>query len=405
MALITVAAAEDIILSHARGFGSEIVPFQQAMGRILADDILADRALPPYNRVTMDGIAISYAAFQSGLRSFNICTTMAAGSEPPATVAPADCVELMTGCALPPATDTVIRYEDITIHDGIATVDLAVLKQGANVHLAGSDKLKGDVVVKAGTIVDAAVISMAASVGKHQLNVLRLPSVVVLSTGNELVDVHEEPALYQVRRSNSYTIQAALKQYGIEAQLLHVHDDLQATKAVLQSCFNDFDVVMLSGGVSMGKFDYVPQALQDAGVTQHFHKVMQRPGKPFWFGTHAVSNTCIFAFPGNPVSAFLCLYRYFLPWLQKSWGTWQPQRPVAVLGAAVSFQPNLQYFLQVSLAVSEKGSIVATPVSGNGSGDFSNLLLSDAFMELPAGITNFNEGDVYPIWPFKQIFR
>ncbi len=404
MALITVAAAEDIIMSHAAGYGIEMLPFQLAKGRVLAADILADRSLPPYNRVTMDGIAIKYSSFITGIRQFRICATMAAGNEPPAIVDPSDCVELMTGCALPAATDTVIRYEDITISDGIATINLESLKQGANVHLEGADKLFGDVVVHAGAVIDAAVISMAASVGKHMLEVHKLPSVVVLSTGNELVDVQDEPGLYQVRRSNSYTIQAALKQYGIEAVLLHVNDELLATRKILQKCLNEYDVIMLSGGVSMGKFDFVPQALQESGVSQHFHKVMQRPGKPFWFGTHAASNTRIFAFPGNPVSAFLCLYRYFVPWLQQCMGILKLQRPVAMLGADVSFQPALQYFMQVSLALNDLGVLVAMPVTGNGSGDFSNLLQSNAFMELPADITNFRKGEVFAIWPFKQLF-
>jgi len=403
MSLITVAAAEEMILSHKGSYGIETVTFDRAYGRILAEDIPADRNLPPYNRVTMDGIAISYAAFERGARAFRIKATMAAGDAPAEINNSDECIELMTGCAMPASTDTVVRYEDVEVTDGIATIVTESIRSGANVHREGSDKRAGDMVVRSGVMIDASVISMAASVGRAVLQVYKLPRVVIVSTGDELVDIDEEPGRYEIRRSNSYTIRSAISQYGIVAELLHIPDDQAATNAKLQTCLEQYDVVILSGGVSMGRFDFVPQALDELGVTRVFHKVAQRPGKPFWFGIHERSDTRIFAFPGNPVSAFLCLYRYFVPWLYASLGVASVPKGYAVLARDIEFRPLLQYFLQVHVGVNEKGQLQAVPVEGNGSGDFSNLLQANAFMELPAEQTAFRAGEVFRIWPFKQI--
>jgi molybdopterin molybdotransferase len=403
MSIISVADADKIILGHADGFGVEEISFAAAIGRVLAEDIVADRNLPPYDRVTMDGIAISYRAFEKGVRTFSVRATMAAGDAPVDIIDDNDCIELMTGCALPQSTDTVIRYEDVTIEGGKATITTNRIRQGANVHKQGSDCSKGTVVVSAGAVIDATSVGMMASVGKHILPVKKLPGVVIISTGDELVDVDEVPGPQQVRRSNTYTIKAALQQYKIDPVLMHINDEQAATESMLRECISAYDVVLLSGGVSMGKFDFVPAALGAIGVMQMFHKVMQRPGKPFWFGIHPESKTTVFAFPGNPVSSFLCLYRYFIPWLKVSLGGFSIAPTFAVLAEDVTFNPPLQYFLQVAVHASEDGRLIANPVEGNGSGDFSNLLRANAFMELPADISNFRKGEVFRIWPFKQI--
>lgn len=401
MAMITVAEAEALILSNIASFGIEEVPFMIAQGRVLAQDICADRPIPPYDRVTMDGIAISFSSFQQGLRKFRIAATMAAGDEALSLDSTDDCVEIMTGCALPIGADTIVRYEDVTINEGYATIHTDQVKQGANIHRKASDKQAGEVVVRSGAIVDDAVVSMAASVGAAVLKVRKLPKVLVVSTGDELVDVVEEPAPYQIRRSNSYTISSVLKRYGIAAELKHVNDNETAIEDILDSALVNYDVLVLSGGVSMGKYDHLPATLQRKGVAEVFHKVQQRPGKPFWFGT-SKNGTTVFAFPGNPVSAFLCLHRYFVPWLQACVGV-KPPAYYAVLGTDVTFAPPLQYFLQVVVSQGDGGQLVAQPLPGNGSGDFSNLLQANAFMELPADRSEFRAGELFRIWPFKNI--
>lgn len=399
--MVNVAQAEQIIAQQTRDYGTEYLGYELAMSRMLAEDLIADRDLPPYNRVTMDGIAILFSGFAKGGRSFEVVATQAAGDKPAAITADSQCIEIMTGAALPDTVDTIVRYEDLSIESGTATILIETIKRGQNVHTQGKDKKQGDVVALAGQIVTPAIISMAASVGESRLAVKKLPRVVVVSTGDELVGIDETPNPYQIRRSNSYTIKAALQQYSIEPDLIHIPDDPDATFNQLQSALANYDVLLLSGGVSMGKYDYVPSALGRLGVAPGFYKVQQRPGKPFWFGAHAAGQL-VFAFPGNPVSAFLCLYRYFIPWLSGIGGS--NAKPLyAELAADLTFKPQLQYFLQVHVSVSEAGMLVATPLDGNGSGDFSNLVAANAFMELPLEITTFTAGSVYRIWPFKPI--
>ncbi len=399
--MIPVEEAEKIILSQAKDFGTETISFQNCLGRILAEDIMTDRDLPPFNRATMDGIAISYAAFEKGIRSFFITGIQAAGDTPPRINNQNECIEIMTGAALPSATDTMVRYEDIRMEHNTATLLTEEINRGQNIHLKGKDRKQNDVVAKAPQYIAPALISILATVGKTKVRVKKLPRVVIISTGNELVDMDATPNPYQIRKSNSYTIQAALQQYGLQADIMHIPDDLQVACEQLKICLNQYDVLLLSGGISMGKFDYVPQALEKLEVQKFFHKVQQRPGKPFWFGVHK-NKVMIFAFPGNPVSTFLCLHRYFVPWLLTSLAL-KIEKRFAVLNKDVSFPVALHYFLQVQIKWSENGQLLANPIEGNGSGDFANLLDTDAFMELPPEQHQFKKGEAYRIWPFKQL--
>ncbi len=403
--MVSVEEAEKIILQQLKDYGSELIPFEQALGRVLAEDIKADRDLPPCNRVTMDGIGIRYAAFENGLRSFKVKAIIAAGDKAIDTELEDECVEIMTGASLPDSVDTIIRYEDLDIKNGIAIVTIENIKEGQNIHKKGKDKKQDDIVASANQFIDATIISMAASVGKKMLQVKKLPKVAIISTGDELVAVNEQPTPYQVRSSNNYTIKAALQQYAVQCDMLHIPDEPEITREKIKYCIEQYDVLLLSGGVSMGKFDYVPQVLEELKVMQLFHKVKQRPGKPFWFGAHS-NGALVFAFPGNPVSTFLCLHRYFIPWLETSIQIPNPKSQIpkyAILENDVTFTAPMQYFMQVKICSNELGQLVAKPMEGNGSGDFANLLDSNAFMELPAEQSNFKKGEVYRVWPFKQI--
>ena len=399
--MTTVEQAEKLIQSQIRNFGTENIPFESALGRVLVEDIIADRDLPPFNRVTMDGIAVSYSAMEKGIRSFKIKATQAAGDQPIDIDQPDECIEIMTGAALPGSADTIIRYEDIDIKDGVATLLVSDINKGQNLHLKGADKQKGEAVAMKAQLITPAIISLAASVGKAELLVKKLPRVVIISSGDELVDVDQEPSPTQIRKSNSYTIKAVLSQYNLTAELLHIPDDPIITKQKISNCIRNYDVILMTGGISMGKFDYIPKALEETGVKAIFHKVSQRPGKPFWFGKHE-NEVLVFAFPGNPVATFMCLHRYFLPWLNTTQGLNQMPSVYAVLEQDFIFKPDLQYFLQVKLSFSGQGQILADPIEGNGSGDFANLADTDAFMELPMQREEFKKGEVFRIWPFKQ---
>ena len=399
--MITVEEAEKIILGHVTDYGAEIVPFELALGRILAEDIKADRDLPPFNRVTMDGIAVNYNAIESGISTFRIKATQAAGDHPVDIEEYNECVEIMTGAVLPASSDTVIRYEDLELRAGLATLVTNEIKRGQNIHYKGNDKKQDDIVASTGQLITPAIIGLVASVGESELRVKKLPRVVILSSGDELVEVAETPSPHQIRRSNSYTVKAVLKQHGVEAETLHLPDDPDTIKNQLKVCLENYDVLLLSGGVSMGKFDYIPKALEELKVNMLFHKVQQRPGKPFWFGRNE-DGKLVFAFPGNPVATFMCLHRYFLPWLHASLGIRAKAPLHAVLNNRYSFHLPLKCFLQVKLHYNEYCQLMATPVEGNGSGDFANLADTDAFMELPLERNEFKKGEVFRITDFNR---
>lgn len=397
--MTTVEQAEKLILAQLRNYGNETVPFEQAQGKVLAEDIKADRDLPPFNRVTMDGIAINFKAIKGGINTFRIKATQAAGDEPVEIDEPNECIEIMTGAVLPASADTIIRYEDVEIKDGLACIDAEGIKQGQNIHVRGIDKKLGEVLASSGQVVTPAIIGVAASVGKTHLLVKAMPKMVIISSGDELVDVNETPSPYQIRKSNSYTVKAVLQQHGLQPDVLHIPDDPEITKTQIQHCLQNYDVLLLSGGISMGKFDYIPQALQDLQVTKLFHKVAQRPGKPFWFGQYQ-DKALVFAFPGNPVATFMCLNRYFLTWLNATLGLPQQLPVYAVLDKDFQFQPALQYYLQVKLHSNAQGQLMASPVEGNGSGDFANLADTEAFLELPLERSEFKQGEVFKVWRF-----
>jgi molybdopterin molybdotransferase len=256
------------------------------------------------------------------------------------------------------------------------------------------------VVAAANQKITPAIISLAASVGKTELLVKKLPKVVIISSGDELVDAGDTPGTYQIRRSNNYTIKAVLSNHGLQSDMLHIPDNPEITEAEISKCLQKYDVILLSGGISMGKFDYIPRTLEALSVDKLFHKVSQRPGKPFWFGRHA-AGAVVFAFPGNPVATFMCLHRYFLLWLNSMLGL--PSKPpvYAVLTSDFNFKPELQYFLQVKLNFSKQGQLMANPIEGNGSGDFANLADTDAFMELPQNRSEFKKGESFQIWNFN----
>jgi molybdopterin molybdotransferase len=398
--MVSVDKAEKIILEHSKDYGVESMSLDDSLGRVLAEDILADRDLPPFDRVTMDGVAILHECFQHGIRRFRIKAAQAAGQPPIDIEAEDECIEIMTGAVLPSSTDTVVPYEEIDMIDGTAILKTDKVLARQNIHFRGKDKKQHELLALAGTLITPAVITVAAATGKTHLQIKKNPRVVIVSTGDELVDIADTPATFQVRRSNNYAVSAALKQHGVPAHMLHLPDDQEIMQTQLQRCLEEYDVILLSGGVSMGKFDYVPEALDKLQVKKLFHKVRQRPGKPFWFGEHA-GGTLVFAFPGNPVATFLCFHRYFVPWLRGSLGL-NIRSACAILSEDFTFRAPLQYFLQVKIDIDRNGQLLAAPIEGHGSGDFANLLANDAFLELPMEREEFKKGEVFPLWVFRQ---
>lgn len=398
--LLTTQEASEIILAHAGHFGEEAVALESALGRVLREPLLADCDFPPFPRVTMDGIAIAFQAYAEGQNNFFVEGIQAAGAPQMQLSHPANALEVMTGAILPLGADTVIRYEDLNIVAGTASVQIEDIRAGQNIHLRGSDRRAGQEVTAAGRLIGAAEIGVAATVGKTALRVARLPRVLIVYTGDELVEVEATPLPHQIRVSNAYSIQALLSPWGIRAERLHIADDLDRTKGALGEALRQYDALLLSGGVSEGKYDYVPRALSELGVRQLFHKVAQRPGKPFWFGC-VPEGAAVFALPGNPVSAFVGARRYFVPWLRQSLGLPPEVEEWAVLTEPFDFKPDLTYFLQVRLHSGRTGVLSAQPIVGKGSGDLANLTDADAFLELPKGRDHFPAGEAFRVWRYR----
>lgn len=398
--MIEVKEALAIILGQMADFGTEEVPLYESLNRILREDWILDRDLPPYDRVTMDGIAINFQQFENGKREFHVEGVSAAGSPQMTLSNPENCLEVMTGVSLPVNTDTVIRYEDVEIKDGVARVMIDDIVKQQNIHFKGIDKKEGSVIVPEYTKIGTPEIGIGASIGKLRVKVARFPKVMIISTGDELVEIDQTPEPYQIRRSNVYRLKTTLLNLGIHTDTSHLEDDKDTLEKYLSEYLEKYEVLILSGGVSAGKFDFLPEIFNKLGVKKHFHKIRQRPGKPFWFGVY--HDKChVFAFPGNPVSSFVCLNRYFLPWLERSLGVPEGQQPKAILKDDVPFKPDLTYFLEVKLEYDNEGRIWADPKMGNGSGDFTNLVNADAFIELPRGKDLYKKGEVYPIFLYR----
>ena len=404
--MISVAEAEYLVLATARPLPAETVPLLSASGRVLRQDLTADRDFPPFHRVAMDGIALAYEAVAGGQISFPIESTQFAGAPPQPLQNPQAAVEIMTGAVLPSGTDTVVRYEDVLFQqaDGqrVATVQVLPEHAGHNVHARAADRRQGDLLLPAGTRLGPAEIAVAATIGAATLSVTRPARLAVVSTGDELVDITQTPLPHQIRRSNAAMLQAAAQGAGAITAAFHFNDDQDVLGQGLPQLLSSFDAVVLSGGVSKGQADFLPGVLRELGVEQIFHEVNQRPGKPFWFGQQP-GGAVVFALPGNPVSTFVNYYRYVQPWLHACQSPEMPPRPAAfaVLAEAVSFRPRLTHFLPVRLEMAPDGRLLAHPQRLGGSGDLASLLHCDGFLELPPEPTEFPAGTAWPLLRFR----
>jgi molybdopterin molybdotransferase len=358
--MLSVSEASALVFNNLLKPKEEFVSISGAVGRILAESIVADRNLPPFNRATMDGAALDSKEFRSGRKQFKILATLAAGQPAISLNDPAGCVEVMTGAVLPAGTDTVVRYEDLSINDGVADVMIPKLSAGENIHFISADAKIGELLLTPGLKISAAEVALLASVGKTMVKVFAFPRTAIISTGDELVPIDQIPLPHQIRRSNGYALLAALQTMGCTSTQHHLPDHEDVLTEKLKEILSQNELVILSGGVSKGKFDFVPQVLASLGVEKLFHQVRQRPGKPFWFGRSA--DQTVFALPGNPVSTYMCFYRYIKPWLLKSLGT-TVNFQKAILATDFTFKFPLTYFLQVSV-LNEEGKLMAYPEAG-----------------------------------------
>ena len=383
MSLITPQEAEHLMLSETEVLEPETVRFEKALGRVLREDLFADRPFPPFDRVTMDGVAFRASEFAG--KPLTLQGVHAAGSPEPPPLKKGHCWQIMTGSIMPTDCDTVVPYEEVTLDDTSGAIQCDPVP-GKFIHREGSDAAKGDLLLKAGTRIGPGHLGMMASIGAIEIKVTRLPRIKILTTGDELIPVDETPLPHQLRQSNGQTLLSALQEWGpTKVSWEHLADDLTATTTGISKALKHSDLVILSGGISKGKKDYVRPALESLRGEPVFHGVAQRPGKPlaFWKG--------VVALPGNPNSTLTTFQRYVVPLLRLLTGQALAEVVALPLAQPIPQHPFLTQFLPAKM--NRKGEAVS--LSPQNSGDFITPLEATCYLEIPPGEGNSFQAGIF----------
>lgn len=399
--MITVEKAEELISRELRVLPTEKLPFQQAVDRILREVISADRDLPPYNRVMMDGVTLSSQSWMEGVRKFEVEGIQLPGQPPLILSDPNHCIKTMTGAVLPTGCNLVVPREEFEQKENQITVDAGYNAEiGRYLHKQGSDCSKGDELIKKGVRLGPKEIAVAISCGKDYLSVTRKIMITVIDTGDELVEVGKPVTDHQIRRSNAHSLVAACTRMPfVVASSQHCPDDEKVLLRTISESIDYSDLLLLCGGVSKGDRDFIPSILMQLGFEECFHWVSQWPGKPMWFGKRP-NGVLAFGLPGNPLSALACFHRYVVDALHLIAGTDPPLNPHVVLIDSITHAPPTTAFFPVSISFSKKGVLEAKPHKPRNSGDFATIVNTDGFVQLPSRQTTFPAGSYAKFFPW-----
>lgn len=392
--MISVKAAKDLISENIIPLAPVTIDLGQASGHILAADIYARFDIPAFRQSSMDGYALKFADNEKELQ---LIGEMAAGTPTNLTIGTGETSRIFTGAPLPDGADTVVMQEKITRTGDQITLQDTNLKSGANVREIGSEITAGALAMEKGDLLSPAAIGFLAGIGITEVTVFPLPQLAIIVTGKELQKPGEKLAFGQVYESNSYSLSAALKAEGItNITVYEADDDLEILQKVLQNALNQHDVVLLTGGVSVGDYDFVIEAATHCGVKQVFHKVKQKPGKPLYFGTF--NQKLVFGLPGNPSSVLSCYYNYVLPAIkllsQKSNTLTEIQ---AVLTHAYNKPPGLTHFLKGKY---ENGKV--SPLGAQESYRLSSFAQSNCLICLNEASEFFEKGETVTVLILPQ---
>ena len=393
--LIKIQKAREIILENAHVLNIKNIALCDAEGFCLAEKIFADRDLPPTDRSAMDGFAVRAADVVNCPKQLKLIGETAAGSAECPNVEPNTCARILTGAVVPPGADTVVKVE-VTEEEGDCVTILESAEEGLNIRKQGEEVRKGKMVIKSRQSLNAAQIGICASVGKSVVKVYKKPKVSVLNTGKELfpLDADCEIKDYQIRDSNGPSLHAALRRSGLKCSKLETSpDDPQILEAKLQKLIADNDVVLLSGGVSVGKYDFVPDAIKNIGAEIHIHGVQMKPGKPFLYAAFG-DNKHIFGLPGNPLSLLTDFYELVLPGLRKMSGFLKEdccRKLFLPVGCAVKSKKSRTEFRLAKLVCLE-GTTFLMPIKSHGSGDLISSAEADGVFAVPAN-TEIKKGE------------
>jgi molybdopterin molybdotransferase len=309
--MISVSAARAIIQQHIVTLPPVLRILPDALGYTIAADVFATVNIPAYPQSSMDGYAFSYADWQQN-KSLEISGEMAAGTRESISLPSKTAVRIFTGAPVPPGADTVVMQEKVVVGQGIVTIQDDQLQAGTNVRPKGSEIKVGELALPSGTVLTPAAIGFLAGIGVTEVMVYPAPVVTIIITGNELQTPGQPLQYGQVYDANSFALSAVLRQYGVrEIAIIQVPDVIEQLNEALSQALQNSDLVLLTGGVSVGDYDFVTRSAAHCGITTQFHKLKQRPGKPLFFGTK--NKQMVFGLPGNPSSVLTCFYMYVLP--------------------------------------------------------------------------------------------
>jgi molybdenum cofactor synthesis domain-containing protein len=391
--MIPIADAIKIVLAQTQGLPVETVPLSESTNRILAEDIVADTDLPPFDRAQMDGYALRAADVANPPSRLRIVGESAAGAGWHREMKPGEAVRIMTGAPVPAGADAVQQVELTRELNGGGEVEiLERVEAGRSIVKQAAEIERGETVLRAGEEINAQVIATLASFGYATVNVGRRPRVAVMATGSELVDVDQKPARDQIRDSNNYTIAAYAALSGATVERLPLAgDDTGELKRQIAAGVERCDVLITSGGVSMGAYDFTKAAFKELGAEIFFERVALRPGKPTVFGR--VGKTLVFGLPGNPVSVAVTFNLFVRAALRAMQGAAETSLPElrAVLARDVKGSVDRESFLPAVLRTDEQGTLLADPLKWGGSSDFVSFARATALINVPAGVKAFDK--------------
>jgi molybdopterin molybdotransferase len=390
MEMISFEEAYEIVMNSAFSTGQETVSFAESLNRVLAGAVRSDIDLPPFNKASVDGFAIRKSDMGNELE---IIETIPAGKDPEKSVGENQCSRIMTGAVVPSGCDCVIMVEDTEmIPSGKIRFTGNFTKE--NIAYKAEDVKEGDIVLKPGRIIRPQDIAVMASVGHTSVTVSRMPRVGVISSGSELVEPSEIPGKSQIRNSNSFQLMAQITRAGGYGQYYGIaKDDEEITFSVVEKALAENDLVLISGGVSMGDFDFVPSVLMRAGVKILFSRVAVQPGKPTTFGLH--KRSVVFGLPGNPVSSFIQFELLVRPLICKmmecQWNPLSINLPMKVKFSR-KFADKMAL---IPVVITEDGLV--SPVEFHGSAHISALPYADGIVALPIGSKYIEKGEIVSV--------
>lgn len=396
--MLSVEEAVACVLAESRPLTPASCSLDQSLGLLLAEDVASDIDSPPFDKALMDGYAIVSGDLASGEATLDVIEEIAAGATPMQSLAPGKAARIMTGAPIPTGADAVVMIERSTPveHGRVRLIDKPA-RAGQNILPRAASMRRGEMVLKKGAALRPMEIGLLAEVGRASVLVQRAPRCAIVSTGNELVPVDQTPSAAQIRNSNSAMLHAQCQRRDAIPTTLGIALDNDSSLREYFSRGLEFDVLLISGGVSAGKFDLAPQVLESLGAVNCFRQVSLKPGKPLWFGyfEHTDRRTLVFGLPGNPVSSLVCFELFVAPAIAVLRG--RPAAPRKTLSARLTTQwthrGDRPTYHPASIEMNEEGQASATPLHWKGSADLRTLANADCLICFPSGEQAYDAGD------------